>query len=236
MKLLIMIPATALILASLVAGAKEASQSLNSLGGNKELMRKARAVDPDNRVKIVQQRLVDRDLRLELGLNYGIIAGGDSYLRSDNLGGRVDFHINPRFSLGVMHYQSSNELTTEGKRVYDNAQAAREKGQDYRIPESDFAKETTMGIINWYPLYGKINLFNISVAQFDIYALGGYGQVKLRSGATDTYTAGAGVGFWLTQHFSTRFEARYQHYKDEIWSGSRSLNLTVLTMGIGVLL
>src|SRR5690606_31252721 len=111
-------------------------------------------------------------------MNYGMVTGGDPYLSSDNLGGRVDFHITPRISLGVMHYQTSNELSSEGKRVYDNAQAAQASGNNYTIPDSDYAESTTMAIINVYPLYGKLNLFNTGIAQFDLYGIGGYGQVK----------------------------------------------------------
>lgn len=225
-----------LSLASTTAFASDVLNDLDSLGGNRDLVQKAKSLDPKNKVRIVQNRLVDRDMRLELGVNYGTVAGGDPYLSTDNLGGRLDFHFTPRFSIGVLYYQSSNQLTSEGKRVYDNALAAQQSGQSYNIPDSDYAQETTMAILNFYPLYGKLNLFNTGIAQFDIYALGGYGQVKLASGATDTYTVGGGVGMWLSQHFSTRLEARYQSYQDTIATGTRSLDLTVITAGIGLLL
>jgi hypothetical protein len=45
---------------------------LRGLGGNKELIRRARGLDPKNKVSVVQNRAVDRDLRLELGINYGL--------------------------------------------------------------------------------------------------------------------------------------------------------------------
>lgn len=225
-----------LSLASASAYASDVLGDLDSLGGNRDLVNKAKSLDPNNRVRIVQNRLVDRDMRLELGVNYGSVAGGDPYLNTDNLGGRLDFHFTPRFSVGVMYYQSSNKLSSEGERVYNNALAAQQSGQNYTIPDSDYAQETTMAVLNFYPLYGKLNLFNTGIAQFDIYALGGYGQVKLASGATDTYTVGGGVGMWINQHFSTRVEARYQNYQDTIATGTRSLDLTVITAGIGLLL
>jgi len=52
-------------------------------------------------VRVVQNRLVNRDMRLELGVNYGSFAGGDPYLNTDQLGGSVDLHINPMFSVGL---------------------------------------------------------------------------------------------------------------------------------------
>lgn len=216
--------------------ADDVIKDLDSLGGNKDLVKKARELDPKNKVRIVQNRLVDRTYRLELGVNYGAVSGGDPYLRTDNVGGRVDFHITPRFSLGVMYYQSSNEMTSEGKRVYDAAITAQQSGQSYIVPDSDLAKETAMAIVNVYPLYGKLNFFNTGIAQFDLYALGGYGQVKLRSGSSDTYTVGGGAGLWINQHFTTRLEARYQGYQDQIASGARDIDLTVISLGIGLLL
>lgn len=216
--------------------AEDVLKDLDSLGGNRDLVNKARELDPNNKVRIVQNRLVDRTMRFEFGLNYGAVTGGDPYLNTDNLGGRVDFHFTPRVSLGVMYYQSSNSLTSEGQRVYDNALAAQQAGENYVIPDSDYAQETTMAIVNFYPLYGKLNFFNTGIAQFDLYALAGYGQVKLASGATDTYTAGGGVGMWLSQHFSARLEARYQTYEDRIVTGNRKLDITVLTAGFGFLL
>jgi outer membrane beta-barrel protein len=224
------------VLAPSMAFADDVLKDLDALGGNRELVNKARDLDPKNKVRIVQNRAVDRDMRLELGMNYGTVAGGDPYISTDNLGGRLDFHFTPRFSLGVMYYQSSNKLNSEGKRVYDAAAAADAAGEDYIRPDSDYAQETTMAIMNVYPLYGKLNLFNTGIAQFDIYGIGGYGQVKLASGATDTYTLGAGMGLWLSQHFSARVEARYQSYKDQIVTGTRQLDLTVLTAGIGFML
>ncbi|MCB0412452.1 MAG: outer membrane beta-barrel domain-containing protein [Bdellovibrionales bacterium] len=225
-----------LVFTSTAFAADDVLGDLDSLGGNKDLVRKARDLDPNNKVRIVQNRLVDRNMRLELGLNYGTVAGGDPYVSTDNVGGRIDFHFTPRFSMGVMYYQSSNDLSSEGQRVYNNAVAAQSSGKEYNYPDSDYAKETTMGVINFYPLYGKLNMFNTGIAQFDVYLLGGYGQVQLRSGAADTYTMGGGVGMWINQHFSARLEARYQAYEDTIASGTRPLDLTVLTAGIGFLL
>ena len=90
--------------------------------------------------------------------------------------------------------------------------------------------------MNWYPLYGKINWFERSVVHFDIYALGGYGQVRLNSGPTSTYTAGGGIGLWITQHFTTRLEMRYQTYAAKYYAGTKDLDLTVGSLQMGWLL
>lgn len=212
------------------------SSDMDGLGGNKELIRRARALDPKNKVAVVQNRSVDRNFRFEFGVNYGMVAGGDSYVNTDNLGGSVDFHFTPRWSIGARYYSSHNELSNEGERVFKAAQAARVAGTYYERPDVDYVTDTYLGVINWYPVYGKLNLFDLGIAQFDIYLLGGGGHVKLSSGSAATWTAGAGMGFWLSQHFSTRLEVRYQTYEDEIYSGSRQQDLTVISASLGFLL
>lgn len=234
MKTLILTLVTLMIAGQTVMA--DVSDDMNGLGGNKELIRRAKAMDPKNKVRVVQNRTVDRDFRLEVGLNYGMVAGGDPYVETNNLGVNLDFHINPHWSIGGRYYNSSNQLSSEGKRVFNAAQAAQNNNQPYERPEVDYASNTYLGVINWYPMYGKLNLFDLGIAQFDIYLLGGGGQVQLRSGTSPTYTAGIGMGFWMTQHFSTRLEARYQTYQDEIHSGSRQLDQTIISATVGFLL
>ena len=215
----------------------------NSLGGNKELIRKARAIDPDNKVRIVQNRLVDRNYRLELGVNYGAFSGGDPYVNTDQLGGSIDFHINPLFSVGFRYFNHSNSLSDEGERRVQEAAAARAIGLDPGRQAIDYPTDSMMGVINIYPTYGKMNLFDISVAQFDFYLLGGVGTMNMDSGSgagsysSTTYTAGAGLGLWMSKRFSTRFEARYQTYEDRaIPDEPRNLDLTVFSASLGVFL
>lgn len=212
------------------------SKNLENLGSNDEVVRRANRVSPRSRVGIVQNRTVKRDWRLEIGANYGPMAYGDSYLSTQNVGGQVDLHITPKFSLGVRYAKAFNSLTPEGKSQYDRAQDLKRRGLDYSFSAVDYPEESLMGVFNWYMFYGKINFFDVSVVQFDIYSLGGYGQIKLESGPTETWTAGGGIGFWLTQHITSRFELRYQSYSDQFYSGKRDLNLIVANMGIGVLL
>ncbi|NQZ01637.1 MAG: outer membrane beta-barrel domain-containing protein [Bdellovibrionales bacterium] len=233
---------TLLLIAFLCSGTSALAESLlddaGTLGGNKELINKARAIDPNNRVRIVQNRLVDRRWRLELGVNYGAFAGGDPYLETDQLGGSVDLHVNPMLSVGFRYYNHSNTLSTEGQRRFDEAQAARELGiEGGSRPDIDQPLSSYMGVINLYPTYGKLNLFDYSVAQFDVYLLGGVGQMQLESGTAPTYTAGGGLGLWLSNHFTTRIEARYQTYEDRAFDGStRGLDITIFSASLGVML
>jgi outer membrane immunogenic protein len=212
---------------------KSMFNDLDSLGSNKAIAERAKAIDAKNRVRVVQNRTVDRDMRLEVGMNYGTMAGGDAYVDSSATGFMADFHFTPKFSLGVRHLQINSELNDEGRRVFDNAIS---KGLD--SPEVDFPESSTMGVATIYPMYGKLNFFNVGITQFDVYFLGGYGQMKTKNGSSPTWTAGGGVGVWWSKHISSRLEARYQDYQDTlaIAGGNRDQGVTSFSFGIGFLL
>jgi outer membrane immunogenic protein len=209
---------------------------MNSLGTNQDIIDKAKALQPNNSMRIVQKRAVDRDLRLELGLNYGYVAGGDSYIQTQNLGASLDFHITPRWSLGVRYTDNRNEFTNEGKRVYDIAQANQAAGQPYNYPGVDFPLETYLAVVNFYPIYGKVSWFESAVSQFDLYLLAGGGQMKLNSGNSPVYTGGVGIGMWWNSWFSSRIEARYQRHTDRVATGERDINSMVFQVGLGFML
>ncbi len=214
-------------------------KDFDSLGGNEKLYKRAKALDPENRVSIVQKRVVDRDLRLELGVNYGVNAGGDAYVSTQNLGGNIDFHITPRWSVGGRFYTHYNSLTNEGRAAYEDARRRRltdPSDPNIRVSPTDHPERTMLGTVSWYPVYGKTNLFDLAVVQFDLYTLAGYGRVKLKSGWSEAITAGGGIGFWLTQHVSSRIEGRWQTYEDRPDDQARRLNVGILTVSLGLML
>lgn len=227
---------TFLVLFSTTSLANSLADDVNSLGGNKALMKKVRAIDPDNKVRVVQKRSVDRRLRLELGFNYGVYTGGDPYLKTDSIGGQLEFHINPTVSIGARYSSLSNSLSSEGERVFREASALREQGINAGTVAVDPAQETVLGTISIYPLYGKMNFFNRSIAQFDFYIVGGAGQTKLQSGNSPTYTAGGGLGVWMSQHVSGRLEARWQGHQDQVGDQKRDLSQTIISASFGFLL
>jgi outer membrane immunogenic protein len=233
--------ALSLLALNAFAAGDDLTGKMDALGANKELMNKARAIDPYNRVRVVQNRDVDRHMRLELGVNYGMAEGGDPYVQTNIFGGQMDFHFTPRWSLGGRYINNSNSLNSEGKKVYEYADKQAANGNsDFRRPGLDYAKNVWLAVANWYPIYGKMNLFDATISQFDIYVLGGAGQINLESGSAPVYTAGVGAGIWLTQHVASRLEARWQGYEDRPWNGyeyeSRNINQTLLTMTVSFLL
>lgn len=225
----------ALVVAPLVSQAKvDISKDFDSLGGNEALYKRAKALDPKNKVSIVQKRAVDRSMRLELGVNYGVVGGGESYLNSQILGGNLDLHITPHLSLGGRYYTSNNRLTAEGQDILNRAKELEAQGiQNYQVPDINEPQQTALATVTVYPIYGKTNFLDMAVVQFDFYAVAGYGQTKLeKTGWTDTVTAGGGMGLWLSKHVASRIEGRWQTYEDI----DRRLHAGIFTVGLGLML
>ena len=221
----------ALFLGANVASAKSLNKRLNRLGGSKELYRKTKAMNPKNRFKVVQKRAVDRYWRLEVGGNYGMHAWSDPYVETSTWGGFADLHINPKWSIGARYNKHSNQLSSEGQRLVNSGDSS--FGID--LPDS-----STFGVLSFYPLYGKLNFFDSAVTQFDLYLLGGAGQMDLNSGTSTAWTAGGGMGIWMNNHFSSRLEVRYQAYQDTIvdsrgFETTRDQNMVVTSLAVGVL-
>lgn len=201
-------------------------KDFDSLGGNKELLNQVGPGQAQLTTKVVQERVVNRRNRVELGLEYGSVLGGDSYDTATNYGINANYHINPHWSLGAKYAFVANKLKAEGQNLIDSG----------IIPEIDYAKSETLGMVNFYPIYGKMNLYDLGVVHFDIYALAGYGSIALKSGSKSTWIAGGGIGFWFSQRLTTRLEAYYQTYDAQRYDGPSKMNLTVGSVQVGILL
>lgn len=216
-----------------------AEPEFDSLGGNRMLLERAKAMDPDQTVSVVQKRAVDRRHRFEIAPEVSGVLGGDTYSRSRSVGLNAYYHFTPRIAIGAKFNYSFNKLTPEGQALLD---AANEQFQNdpespsIGYPDVDYQKTEWMGLVNWFPLYGKFSVLDRRIIHFDFYVVGGAGQTTLKSGTASTYTGGAGMGLWLTQHFTTRFEMRYQTYTGKYFTGPRKLDLTVASLQMGWLL
>lgn len=220
-----------------VSNAEEAD--FDSLGGNQPIYDRAKAMSSEKNVSIVQNRVVDRNKRVELAPEFSGTFGGDSYNRTKSLGLNAHYHFNPRWSIGARYEYSFNTLTPEGKAMVDDAIAdynANPGSPTAPFPSIDFPKSQMMAFVNWYPFYGKLNLMDKGIAHFDIYGILGAGQVQLNSGSTNTYTGGMGVGFWINRNITSRMEMRYQTYNTKSFDVSKKLDLAVTSLQVGYLL
>ncbi len=202
-------------------------QDFDSLGGNDVLINRAKVLRPDKDIKIVQNRVVDRRWRSEFSAGYSNVIGGDSFLQSQMLNLDYHLHINPYWQVGVSYFSAYNKLSSEGKYLID---------QNGLVPDVDQPDSGYEVIGNFAPFYGKVNMFGLGVAQFDVYAILSYGNIKLNSGDTPTYTWGGGLGLWMSQHLSARLEIRQRFYEAQRFGGSSEINTTNAGLSFGYLL
>ena len=228
-----------LVTLPLAAHAVGLEEDFDGLGGNKILIEKAQALNPEMTLSVVQPRTVSLRNRFEIAPEYSGTFGGDTYSRTQSFGLNMHYHLTPRWSVGAKYNMSFNRLTPEGEAMVDRAYQdylKTPKNPSTPIPDLDYAKSESLLMVNWSPIYGKLNLLDRSVVQFDTYVLAGAGQVALKSGSTSTYIAGGGVGFWVNPRLSTRVEMTYQHYKAQYYTGPKDLDLAILGVQMGWLL
>lgn len=211
----------------------------DSLGGNAIFLEKAKALQPEKNVSIVQNRTVPLTHRVEIAPEFSGTFGGDTYSRTKSLGLNAIYHFSPRWAIGAKYNYSFNALTPEGEAMVDRAYEQYKQdpaNPNLGFPQMDYQKSEMMALVNWSPVYGKMNLLDKRVAHFDFYLVGGYGQVQLYSGSTPSYTAGGGLGFWINNHFSTRVEMRYQNYTAKYFETEKKMDLAVASVQMGWLL
>lgn len=218
---------------------EDLGSEFDSLGGNKTLLEKAKALEPEVNVSIVQNRFVSRTKRVEIAPEFSGTFGGDTYTRTRNLGLNLHYHFNPRWSVGFKYNHSFNALTPEGESLVNASIEDYKKNPSspgVAYPDMDYQKNESMATVNWYPIYGKLNLLDQGVLHFDMYVLAGAGQVQMSSGASSSYTGGAGIGMWFTKNFTSRFEMRYQNHRARYLDGDKNLDLAVASLQMGWML
>lgn len=221
----------------------QASSSLekdfDSLGGNRILLDKANAINPEVRTKVVQNRIVDRTSRFEFNGSYANTFGGDTYVRTGTFSLGTQYHINNHWSVGAKYGMSFNKLTNEGEDLVKRAEAdhiANPSTSKSPVPDIDYPKSQMMGFVNFYPLYGKMSWFGNSISHFDVYGQLGYGQVGLDSGSANAMSGGVGISVWVNNNITTRLEAIYTNYEAQYSSGPIQQDITSASIQIGWLL
>ena len=212
-------------------------EDFDSLGGNDTLLQKVQALVPQSRVKIVQQRIVDRFNRHEFSPEMGLISGGTSYFNTSFVALAYQYHINPHWSVGLKYNYYLNKLTPEGDKIIDQAIAnVDEENELTSIPEMNWPRQSYITQLNWYPIYGKLNIYDEGIIHFDMYTILGIGQMALRHGETMTYQVGFGTGFWISQHLTARLEYKYKTYDVEYYAGTKNMTVHDFGLSLGYML
>jgi outer membrane beta-barrel protein len=217
----------------------QVEQEVDSFGGNAALYEKAKALNPEVESEVVQNRFIKRENRFEFSPEVSGVFNGDAYNRTTNTGINVHYHITPSWSVGVKYNYSFNTLTPEGQNMVEKANqaaAANPKDPQYLFPQIVYPKTETLGMVNWYPIVGKLSFGRYGVAHFDTYLTAGYGQMELSNGTSPASTLGLGLGFWVTPHVTTRLEYRVQQYTAEYYDRTENMLTNIASLQMGWLL
>lgn len=219
------------------AQTKNLKKDFQTLGDNKDVVERVKNLDNQQRMRVVQNRLVDRNNRLEIAGLFGLVSGADNYVSTKNWGGMLQYHINSKWSLGVSYEKANNTLTDEGARRYDEAYACQQANSicAKTAPRVDFPLDTKLVSVTYYPIYGKLNIFDSSIAQFDLYTSLAAGRKTLESGETNVYAASIGVGVWINSLMTMRLEGRYENYKDLLLTENRQQNAISAIASVGIM-
>ncbi len=210
----------------------EILKDFDSLGGNSDLYKKAKALSPELRTQVIQNRVVNRRMRLEIAPTFTTYWGGNPYISSKSAGMELAFHITPRWSVDLAYsFAFQNNLTDEG--LYFVARAEQNNTSD--VPDVDAPKGSILGFLTYYPFYGKLNMFD-NIVHFDIYTSLGAGTTELATGNQATVGANFGMGIWWSQHLSTRFGYRFQNYEAQPKTGPQDINMSSAFLSMGYLL
>lgn len=215
------------------------SQDMDSFGGNEALYDKAKALNPEVSTTVIQNRFIDRTYRFEISPEIGGVFGGDSYNRSQNVGLNAYFHLSPNWSIGAKYNYFMNKLTPEGESMIERASQAavdNPSAPQYLYPQVIYPKTETMAMVNWYPIVGKLSFGKWGVAHFDTYFLAGYGTIQLSNGSSTSTAVGAGLGFWMNSHLTTRLEYRTQNYTAKYYDEDRNMSTGVASVQMGWML
>ena len=215
-------------------------KDLRSLGGNDVLFKKAKVLTPEKKITIVQSRITDRTLRHEFNFEASHTLGGDALLNTGRFGLNYQFHIMPYLSVGLKGHVSFNKLSSEGDTFVQRALDVYNRFDQLEplIPDIDYEKYGSYLVVNWYPIYGKFNLYDLGIGHYDVYLLAGGGGVWLRRNTAMSMLLGGGFSFWLANRFSLRLESRYETYKVSRLSTTQAqrLHITTLSLSIGYIL
>ncbi|GAB4012963.1 MAG: hypothetical protein Fur0010_09330 [Bdellovibrio sp.] len=180
----------------------------------------------EDKLYVVNTRYSSLVNRHELTLMGGNNFTADSHLSTQQAAASYRYHLNSKWSLGLRYTRYANELTTAGKKLFDDKQI---------LPDTDFALNGQEIFVNYNTIYGKLRWSQDSVVYFDQYVALGGGKIELASGKKNLYFADLGFSFWLGKHMSTRIGFKNEFYKQTQLNGERDMHNGMGYLEIGYL-
>lgn len=166
-----------------------------------------------DQLSVVNTRYSSLNNRHELTMAGANNFTSESHLDTKQVFATYRYHINSNWGVGLRYSVYNNELTSSGKKLFDD---------EKMLPDTDFAFKATEVMLSYNTIYGKLRWSKDQVVYFDQYFTLGYGKVDLASGLQDMYSLDIGMAFWLGKHMSTRLGVKNEFYTQNKLSGDDS--------------
>lgn len=184
------------------------------------------SVISEDKLFVVNRRYSSLVNRHEFTISGGNNFTPDSHLSTRQLSGSYRYHLNSTWSFGIRYQKIYNELSGAGEKLFEDKRI---------VPDSDFARSSYEGFVNFHTFYGKMRINSSNVIYFDQYISLGAGQIELTAENENLYTTDAGFAFWLGKHMSTRIGLRNEFYSQNQITGRRSIHNAVGYFEVGYL-
>ncbi|XXF75942.1 outer membrane beta-barrel domain-containing protein [Myxococcaceae bacterium GXIMD 01537] len=187
----------------------------------------ARDITAEDRVKSVQRKVYLKKGRFELSPMVSVSVNDAYYWK---LGGslRAAYFLADTLSIAargsVMQVVPSDEVRT-AKRTFQSRIY-------YSVPQW-----STMGDVEWSPLYGKVAFLN-SILHFDGYLLGGVGVMKTETsskrGLKPAVDLGVGMRFVTKDFFAVNVALINTSYVDQPLGTTKGATQNIMTLNAGI--
>lgn len=155
---------------------------------------------------VVQNRTYSKEKKFTFGVSYGSTSS-DPFLSVSQLGLSLTYHFSEYIGFGITGFGfftgKSNALTTF--ETYSLATA------NTVYPFNYIAAEGSASL-----LYGKLSILGKSIIYYDLYLLGGVGRINKEGGPGLAYHAGLGQRFFISKHWSIKFDYKLLMYNENL--------------------
>lgn len=162
----------------------------------------------ENAMGVVQNRLYSKSNRIQFGFFFGAV-NNDPFLSINNWGFNLTYHLSEYWGLALLYWKdmakSSQALTTLEAIPPGNTTSTN--------PPYYF-----VGIEALYSvLYGKLSVLGKAIIYYDMHVAAGGGMTFTEGGNYITPMVGVGQRFFLDNHWSLRFDYRFQLYRETLY-------------------